>query len=114
MRRHNNTDTLILNLDFAQNRSILLQGTNGNHPHIGLRLHAKDAGTLKKIDTMRLITDPRICEINLPRVRGHVIRMPPEDYDSWILGHIIFEPYEGVDRESQCMEIFDQVAVEFE
>ena len=114
LRRHNNTDTLTLNLDFAQKRSIILQEPNGACPHIGLRLHATAGGALKRIDAMRLIGDPRICEIHLPRMRGHVIRMPPEDYDSWILGHIIFEPYEGVDTESQCIEILDQVVVEVE
>ena len=63
---------------------------------------------------MKLIADPRICEIHLPRITGHIVRMPPEDYDSWLLGHIIFEPYEGVDPGSQCMEILDQIVVEIE
>ncbi|MFC1885099.1 acetyl-CoA carboxylase biotin carboxylase subunit family protein [Thermodesulfobacteriota bacterium] len=112
LRRHNNIDTLIMNLDFAQNRSVIFQKPNGKSPHIGLRLHASKGGILKRIDAMKLITDPRICEIHLPRIAGHIIRMPPEDYDSWLLGHVIFEPYERVDPGSQCMEILDRVVVE--
>ena len=114
LRCHNKTDSLVVNLDFAQKRPILWQGPNGSSPHVGVRLHAKESGILKRIDQGNLASDPRVSEVHLPRRQGHVVQMPPKDYESWVLGHIIFKPREGADPESQCMEILDQVVVEIE
>ncbi len=109
-----NLDILKLNLDFAQHCPVRLPGPDNNHPAVGLRVHAKKGGVLKKIDITPLRHDPRIYEVYLPHRPGYIIRMPPEDYDSWLLGHVIFRPIKDTDVETQCHEIFEQIAVETE
>jgi hypothetical protein len=50
---------------------------------------------LSSIDTRDLRRDPRVQEIQLMRQPGHRIKRPPEDYDAWLLGHVIFVPDDG-------------------
>lgn len=109
-----NLDILNLNLDFAQRRPIRIPQPDHHGPYIGLRLHAKSNGILKKIDAGSLHQDPRVREIHLPRTPGHVIRMPPLDYDSWLLGHIIFRPIDDTDLRYQCDELLKKITVEVE
>ena len=40
--------------------------------------------------------------------------MPPEDYDSWLLGHIIFEPDVDSPVQAQCLALIDKLIVEVE
>lgn len=112
MRHSFSLDMLKLNLDFAQQVTIQLHHPDNLDPFIGLRLHAKKGGILRKIDTAPLRQDPRVHEIHLPRTPGHVIRMPPADYDSWLLGHIIFKPHKDPDPATQCAEMLKQITVE--
>jgi hypothetical protein len=58
--------------------------------------------------------NPRIKEINIVRHPGDIIRMPPEDYDSFLLGNIIFTPENGMDLMSECSRLLDGLAVEIE
>ncbi len=112
MRHRFNLDMLKLNLDFAQQITIRTPHPDTLDPFIGLRLHAKKGGILKRIDAAPLRQDPRVREIQLPRAPGHIIKMPPVDYDSWLLGHVIFKPGRAPDLASQCAEILKQVIVE--
>jgi len=114
MRHRFGLDILKLNLDFAQQVPIRLHHPDNLDPFIGLRLHAKKGGILRKIDIAPLRQDPRVLEIHLPRTPGHVIRMPPADYDSWLLGHIIFEPQKNPGLATQCAELLGQITVEVE
>jgi uncharacterized membrane protein len=83
-------------------------------PSVGLRLHASQSGILKKIDSHQLQSDARVSEVHLTRQPGHLIKMPPDDYDSWLLGHIIFEPDGASEVESQCLALLDKLIVEIE
>lgn len=114
MRQRFGLDILKLNLDFAQQVTVQHHHPDNLDPFIGLRLHAKKGGILRKIDTAPLRQDPRVREIHLPCTPGHVIRMPPADYDSWLLGHIIFEPHKNPDPATQCTELLKQITVEVE
>jgi biotin carboxylase len=114
IRRIYNLDMLKLNLDFAQRRPVQLQWIHRKGPSIGLRVHARQGGLLKKIDAASLRQDLRVSEIHLPWNPGHFIRMPPADYDSWVLGHIIFSPTEGTDLEAQCDEIVEKIFIEIQ
>jgi hypothetical protein len=69
---------------------------------------------LKKIDTRQLQHDNRVREIHLTRQPGHQIKMPPDDYDSWLLGHIIFDPDVDTAPEAQCRELLEKLVVEVE
>lgn len=114
MRHRFNLDMLKLNLDFAQRITIRTPHPDTLDPFIGLRLHAKQAGILKRIDAEPLRQDPRVREIQLPRTPGHIIKIPPADYDSWLLGHVIFKPHRAPDLAIQCAEILKQVIIEVE
>jgi biotin carboxylase len=114
LRRCWDLDIIKLNLDLAQQRPVRLCEPANAHPCIGLRLHARHGGILKKINVKRLRKDPRVRELHLLRKPNHIIRMPPADYDSWLLGHIIFLPFKDIDLETQCNELLDQIAVEIE
>ncbi len=98
-------DILKLSLDFAQKYPLELTRYDTVSPHVGIRLHADKSGTLKGIDTSHLGEDPRVKHILLTKKPGHGITLPPKDYDSWLLGHIIIEPSNKKYPESQAMSI---------
>ncbi len=105
-------DILKLNLDFARKRSHppILPPASG--PYLGLRFHARKSGRLNRIDTTRLAGDPRVMDIQLIRFPGDDILLPPENYDSWVLGHAVVRPYEEQGLADQCRELTDLLLVE--
>ena len=114
LRRCWNLDMITLYLDFCQQRPWRFQKPANSSPCLGLRLHAGRSGSLKKIDTRQLQHDNRVREIHLTRQPGHQIKMPPDDYDSWLLGHIIFDPDVDTAPEAQCRELLEKLVVEVE
>lgn len=102
-------DPLILLLDFACRRSLKTGLPNGAQPMGALRIFGRKNGILKRIDTRRLSKDPCVHEICLTRRPGHRITLPPEDYDSWYLGHVIFEPNGGEPVDRQCRRLLEKV-----
>ncbi|ACN14163.1 ArgH1 [Desulforapulum autotrophicum HRM2] len=84
-----NLDILGLTLDFAEKRPFILNGPHGFKPFMAVRIFAPRGGTLTGIDLNRLNDRADIRKIHLTRKPGHVITMPPQDYDSWLLGHVI-------------------------
>lgn len=84
-------DILKLTLDFAGRRQT---GPPVPLPDfapgfMGIRIIAREGGILRAIDIDALKDDPRVLEVGLSKEPGHEITLPPEDYDSWILGHVI-------------------------
>ena len=114
LRRCWNLDMITLYLDFCQQWPWRLQKTVNSKPCLGLRLHAGRNGSLKKVDTRQLQRDSRVRQIQLTRQPGHRIKIPPDDYDSWLLGHIIFEPDLDSAPEAQCQALLEKVVVEVE
>jgi hypothetical protein len=55
-----------------------------------------------------------VHEIHLIRKAGHSIKLPPDDYDSWLLGHIIFEPDAVGEAASQCRELLEKLDLEID
>lgn len=96
-------DILKLSLDFAQ--KIPLELTQPTSLYVGIRLHAERNGILKEIDVSPLREDTRVKHILLTKKPGHQIILPPADYDSWLLGHVIIEPSNEKYPESQAMSI---------
>jgi hypothetical protein len=111
LRRARHLDMLLLALDFAQQRPSLHKGKPDQTMHVGLRLHAKSAGVVRELDTRPLLADKRLREIHLIRQIGDQVRMPPEDYKSWYLGHLIFQPSTVLDLEGQCHDLADRLVV---
>ena len=114
LRRCRNLDIVKLFLDFSQQRRVSIPASSDKRTFIAMRLHALKNGFLKKIDTRQLKMDSRVWEIYLAHKPGHLIKIPPEDYDSWLLGYSIFEPVPGVDAASQCRELLEKLIVEIE
>lgn len=112
LRRCRDLDILKLSLDFYQHRPFRFKKASNSNPCLGLRLHAQHSGTLEKIDARQLQQDSRVREIYLTRQPGHLIKMPPDDYDSWLLGHIIIEPYADIEPELQCQALLEKLIVE--
>jgi biotin carboxylase len=112
LRRCRKLDLLTLFLDFCQQRTLKFPESTDSSPCLGLRLHARQGGVLKNIDASQLQSDSRVREVHLIRRPGHLIKLPPADYDSWLLGHIIFEPYTDTDPEEQCRALVEKLIVE--
>ncbi len=113
-------DIFKLTVDFACNTKPLFNKTtlfnidtyNKSCNLVGLRIHADRSGTLKSIRTSKAALDSRVKEIFLKHKSGYKIVMPPQNYDSWNLGHIIFKPFENISCKSQCIELLSMLKVE--
>jgi biotin carboxylase len=112
LRTAGGLDVLSLYLDFCQQRPFVLSGPIQESNYVGLRLHARKGGRLNRIDTRRLECDDRVRDLQVIRREGHQITMPPADYNSWLLGHVIFYALDGVDLELQCRMLTEQFEVE--
>jgi biotin carboxylase len=105
-------DMLKLSLDVAENRQIALKSHNPLKSYVGLRLFADRPGVVEEIDWRRLAADPRVSQVTIIRKPSDTIRMPPEDYDSWLLGHVIFTPSEnGTELTRQCDDLAGRIAL---
>lgn len=104
-------DILKFSLDFAQKHTAALNAPVSISPCVGIRIHAKQAGILKKIEYNHLLADKRVKQIHITKKSGHIIKLPPEDYDSWLLGHIIIEPSGNKFPESQALEISKKIEI---
>ena len=105
-------DMLKLLLDFCRRRPLPSGMPLDGKPLVGLRVHARQGGILKRVDTRSLERDARVQQISLIRGRGHRITMPPADYASWLLGHIVFAPDASTAVEVQCNNLLDTIGME--
>jgi len=104
-------DIIGMALDIAEKRAVKVNGTVDVPLHIGLRIHAHKAGILKGFNTEELIAEKRIKSIKYIRKPGHCITLPPADYDSWLLGHIIIKPESQKNLETQSLLIGKRLKV---
>lgn len=107
-------DMIGLALDFSEGKTIYIPPEYKWRYMVGLRLFAPMEGKLVKIDTGNLDKDQRIREIMLKRSRGDIINLPPEDYETWHLGHVIFETDANSDIEKQSREIRSKIQIKME
>ncbi len=107
-------DILSLTLDVAENRPVRIPGMDHCTPCIGMRLHASKSGVLKNIDISAIKEDSRVRQIRLIRSPGHVVTLPPDDYDSWFLGHLIVAPGPGSYPETQALLISKRIKIDIE
>ena len=114
LREAGHFDILEAALDFAAKKPVVLVDRHQFSSCIGFRLHAPRAGILKGIDTDQLAFDPRIKKIHIIRKPGHGITLPPEDYDSWYLGHLIICPGKDNCPETECVLISNRISIEIE
>jgi hypothetical protein len=105
---------LALSIEFARQKPITFNDYKSLEIAVGLRLFAAQSGILKKIDIGELEKDARICDIKILKNTGHLICMPPHDYDSWLLGHLIFRPDRDIDIKQQSNDLIRKVKVDIE
>jgi biotin carboxylase len=106
-------DILKLTLDVAGNRPWDLSGVRFS-PHMALRIHARKSGTLKAIHSRDLASEPRVKQIHLIRKPGHRIILPPDEYDSWLLGHVIFDTYGWNFPETRCSLLIRRLEIDIQ
>jgi len=114
IRRSCGFDIIGAALDFAEGRSINVPEPSRWQQLVGLRLFAGQAGAIKKIGTDRLCSDPRVLECYIKRFPGHRVILPPQDYDSRLLGHVIFVPSSLNDISRECLELAGYLKLEME
>jgi len=85
-------DPLGMALDFAENRPISIPPPSEWRRLVGWRVFAENEGRIEYQDASAVRGHPAVAECYLKRRPGHVVKLPPEEYDSWLLGHIIFRP----------------------
>ncbi len=107
-------DMLGLALDFAEGKPIVLPAPSSWVQRVGLRLMAKKSGIIQKIDDGALRRDPRVKELRLKRRPGHRVLLPPDDYESRLLGHLIFKPAAPQSIETQCTELESKLSLEID
>jgi biotin carboxylase len=107
-------DTLGLALDMAEGKRADLPDLDTFQPLAAVRLFAREPGVLKNVDTSELPSDPRVVEVTLYRRPGHRIVLPPGDYGSRILGHIIFRPESRFTLHEEGVELESLVEIDME
>jgi biotin carboxylase len=104
-------DTIGLALDFAEGRMCPIPEKELWTRLVGLRLFSSSTGTLSEIRTEMAAQDLRVREIYLKYARGHKIVLPPVDYNSWMLGHVIFEPDNDLSVMEQCLNLKNKIVI---
>ena len=112
--RSSDLDVLGLELDFAARRELHIPPPENWRPVAGVRLFASQKGRVTKFDTSAVKADHQVLECYLKRRPGHVVELPPDDYDSWLLGHVIFTPENDRQVELQGRKIAEKLIVEME
>jgi biotin carboxylase len=107
-------DTLGLTLDVAEGRRKPLIDPDTHERLAAVRLFSRREGILRKIDTRRLRELTEVVEVTLYRNPGNRIDLPPSEYGSRILGHIIFRPRDHRELAEEAAKLEGLVDVEVE
>ncbi|MDT8395968.1 MAG: ATP-grasp domain-containing protein [bacterium] len=92
IRASGGLDMLCLALDLAEGSSPVLPPVESFRFLAAVRILARQTGVIERIDVSRIAGDPGVVDITLYREPGHKVALPPGDYFSRVLGHIIFSP----------------------
>ncbi len=105
-------DTLGAALDFAEGKRLNVPPAGAWRSLTGLRLIASREGTLKRLDCAGIASDRRVRSCHLKRAPGDRVVLPPLDYDSRILGHVIYDTAREERRDLDMKEIGSKLGVE--
>jgi len=114
MQRSSGFDILGANLDFAENKRVTIPPVEQWKRLVGLRLFATQNGIIRKIDAAKIRADERVLYVDIKRGPGHEIILPPDDYDSRLLGSVIFEPTRVHSIEAECTELSSALILDLE
>ncbi|MFH1891751.1 MAG: ATP-grasp domain-containing protein [Candidatus Zixiibacteriota bacterium] len=107
-------DTIGFALDFAEGKQVAFPDPATWTPLVGLRLIADRNGTIAELDHYSILQDNRVLEYGFKHGIGHRVCLPPDDYDSRILGHVIFRPRSLNSVACECGEIAAKLTVKME
>jgi len=105
IRASSGFDILGAALDFSENKAIRIPPEREWTSLVGLRLPAESEGIIEEIDQTSISDDPRLISCNLRRQAGDSIVLPPDNYELWNLGTVIFRPTNPHQIERDCREI---------
>ncbi len=105
IRASSGLDMLGLAIDFAARRVVEVPPPARWRSLVGLRLLAPRGGLVARFDDRQLRADPRVVECHLTRGPGHCVTLPPCDYDSRVLGYVVFAPQPARPVADQCREL---------
>ncbi len=114
IRHAGGPDMLAAQLDFARGLPPTIPPAGHWRRTVGLRVHAEAAGRLR---TLRLRPDAagaEILETSWLRRPGDRIALPPDDYDTWLLGHVVFRPAADIPIAEQIHRVRESVEIEIE
>jgi hypothetical protein len=111
-RRGGGFEMLGYALDFAAGRERPPPPFQDWEELAGLHLLAPRGGTIRWISAAGILADPRVRECYLSARTGDRVVLPPDDYESRRLGHVIFLPRTG-DLERECLELSGRLELEF-
>ncbi|WP_321413554.1 ATP-grasp domain-containing protein [uncultured Desulfobacter sp.] len=114
LKEAGNIDILGLTLDAAQGFAWKNEKKGPYRSLVAFRIHARKNGVLKRIKTDAVENDSRVKKIHLIHPPGHKITMPPQDYDSWLLGHMIIEPHRHKFFETECLLLAKRIDIEMD
>jgi hypothetical protein len=107
-------DIIGFTLNFADHLAYGVPDYRTWSTYVGLRLYADRGGKIAKLSHRSIARDRRVKEVKLKYGVGHRVVMPPYDYDSRILGHVIFRPDDISALSMECDDISGKLEVEME
>jgi biotin carboxylase len=107
-------DMLALHLDFAEGLPLNIPAPPKWKHLVAMRLHAPHAGRLRAVGLHRKWLEQEILEEVWLKRPGDLIRLPPDEYQSWLLGHLIFRPDTGRPIKAQLQEVYHAVDIYIE
>jgi biotin carboxylase len=107
-------DMLALAVDFAAGRPAAIPVPTEKGVFMGVRVHAPKPGILGHVGLENGGGEFKILETHFIRNPGHRIQMPPADYESWFLGHLIVELEGGKDPNLEYQRVCSRLHIEIE
>jgi biotin carboxylase len=107
-------DIIAFTLNFADGLPYSISDFRKWSTRVGLRLFAEREGKISKISQHHISMDSRVRSVRLRHGAGHRVVLPPYDYDSRILGHVIFRPNDYSTIPYECHDISAKLKIEME
>lgn len=107
-------DMLAVAVDFAAGQPVTIPDPTQNGTVMGIRIHARKAGVLGQMEIKDGRGEYGILETRFIRNPGHEIHLPPADYESWFLGHVIVKPAVGENPQQAYQRILNNLYIEIE
>jgi hypothetical protein len=107
-------DMLALVVDFAAGRPAAIPASAEKGVFMGVRVHSPKPGILGHVGLENDGREMKILETHFIRNPGHRIHMPPADYESWFLGHVIVKLKGETDPDLEYQRVCSRLHIEVE